>query len=302
MERSDKNWILEVNLLYLILGLLLLLVGSIVQSREIYSGLLITEYIIILLPNLLYIKLRRLSFKQVLRLNKISLKQGLYTILIVIFSYPVAIFLNTLMMTVLSFFGELIPNTVPIPDSLELYIISLLIIAISPGICEEVMFRGTIMNAYGGLGKKKAIIISAVLFGLFHLNIQNLVGPIFLGIIFGIIAYKTNSLYSSILAHTVNNSIAMTIGYFAMKSQGEVQDVPAYEIPHQVQMLILLVVIGIFALGSLLILMRLLKKLPQSESTSYEEIEYKVPLPMDYLPIMGIVALFVVLHVRYLFL
>ncbi len=76
------------------------------------------------------------------------------------------------------------------------------------------MFRGVILNAYNKLGYRKSIIITGVLFGLFHFTILNFVGPAILGIIFGIMVYKTNSLYSSIIAHTVNNGIALTIGYF----------------------------------------------------------------------------------------
>src|SRR5699024_4587010 len=115
-----------------------------------------------------------------------------------------------------------------------------------------IMFRGTIMNAYEGLSKKKAIIYSAVLFGLFHLNLQNLVGPILLGIIFGIIVYKTNSIYSSIIAHTINNGIALTIGYLTFKGDQNLVDtgVAAPEISFGFQMVITILVVGIIALIS----------------------------------------------------
>lgn len=302
MKVLNRRYILEVNFLYLLLGLLLFFLGSIVQSKEIYSGLLITEYIIILLPNLIYLKSTGVPLRQSLRLNKISLKQAWYVILITIFSYPVAIFLNTLVITILNFFGETIPSSVPLPESTGLYFLSIFVIGISPGICEEIMFRGTIMNAYSNIGKNKSIIYSAFLFGLFHLNLQNLVGPMFLGIIFGIIVYKTNSIYSSILGHTLNNSLAMTIGYFAMKAQNKMMDVPAYEVSYQTQMLILLAVLSIFAIGSLIILKRLIKKLPQGEITVNQERQYEDTKIFYYTPIIGIIILFIIINIKYLFL
>ncbi len=302
MKGLNRRYILEVNFLYLLLGLLLFFLGSIVQSKEIYSGLLITEYIIILLPNLIYLKSTGVPLRQSLRLNKISLKQAWYVILITIFSYPVAIFLNTLVITILNFFGETIPSSVPLPESTGLYFLSIFVIGISPGICEEIMFRGTIMNAYSNIGKNKSIIYSAFLFGLFHLNLQNLVGPMFLGIIFGIIVYKTNSIYSSILGHTLNNSLAMTIGYFAMKAQNKMMDVPAYEVSYQTQMLILLAVLSIFAIGSLIILKRLIKKLPQGEITVNQERQYEDTKIFYYTPIIGIIILFIIINIKYLFL
>ncbi len=69
------------------------------------------------------------------------------------------------------------------------------------------------------LERKKAIIYSAILFGIFHFNVQNLLGPIYLGLLFGIIAYKTDSIYPTIIGHTVNNTIALTIGYFATRAE-----------------------------------------------------------------------------------
>lgn len=213
LRRGSKISITEANYFFLIIGLALLLIGSYVQSKEIYTGLLITEYLIILMPTVLYIKLRGNSLKKVLRLNKISIKQGLLIPLIVLFSYPIGIFLNLLMIIVLSAFGKVMTNPVPIPESGGEFIIGIIVIALSAGICEEVMFRGLMMKAYEKMGKWKAIIISACLFGFFHFNIQNLIGPIFLGIVFGYMVYKTNSLFSAIIAHATNNGLALTLGY-----------------------------------------------------------------------------------------
>lgn len=301
MYEKNKISIFEVNILYLLLGILFFYFGGRAQSREVYSGLLITEYVIILLPNLIYLKSRNLSLKKVLRLNKISFKQVGYIILITIFSYPIAIFVNTLMLTILSFFGETIPSTVPIPDNLPMYFFGLFVIALAPGICEEVMFRGTMMNSYRNLGRNKAIIYSAILFGIFHLNLQNLLGPIFLGLILGITAYKTNSIYSSILGHTLSNGIALTIGYFTMKAQSKIGDVPAYEIPHQVQMLIVLAVVSVFALVSLFILIKLIKKLPGAEIVEVQDAEFNHSKVIHYLPLIPIIVLYIMINTKYLF-
>lgn len=302
MLSREKNNILRANLLLLLLGYLLFYLGSRVQSREIYSGLLITEYIIILIPNLIYLKSIGVSLKKTLRLNKINMKQIFYIILITVFSYPIAIFLNNLMLVLLSFFGEMVSNQVPIPNTKELYLLSIIVIAISPGICEEVMFRGTMMNAYESLGKRKAIIFSAVLFGLFHLNLQNLAGPIFLGIIFGIVVYKTNSIYSSIIGHALNNGIAMTIGYFVMKGQNGLEDVAAYEIPYKTQLLIALIATGVFALGASFILVRLLRRLPRAEQAITDDVTYVNANFIDFIPLIIGIILFFLVNIKYLFL
>lgn len=264
--------ILDVNILYLIIALLLITLGALAQHREVYTGLLITEYLIVLMPTLLYIKLRGFSIKQVLRLNKISLKQAIYVILIVILSYPIAIFFNFIGIMALSRFGHVIPNSVPIPSTQSEFILGFLIIALSPGICEEVMFRGLVMSSYKKLGKKKAIIYSAILFGLFHFNIQNLLGPIFLGIIFGIIALKTDSILSTIIGHTMNNTIALTIGY---KLGGLEQDLGGISytvdvLPERNLMIYSFVSLGVLALVLGFLLYKLIKSLPGSKIDTME--------------------------------
>lgn len=299
VEKLNRSSILEANLLYLILGILLFSLGSIVQSREIYSGLLITEYLIILVPNLIFLKLKGLSIKSTLRLNRISLKQVIYIGLIMLFSYPIAVFLNTLVISILNYFGETVASSVPIPDSGKMYLLSLFVIGLSPGICEEIMFRGTIMRAYESMGKNKAIIYSAILFGIFHLNLQNLVGPIFLGFILAILVYKTNSIYSSILGHAFSNGIAMTIGYFASKFQAGVENTPAYEISYKLQLLIALLWFGILALISTFILRKLLKNLPGDE-VHVEGFKKSLSLT-DLIPVILIIILFIIINTKYLF-
>lgn len=287
MVKLKERSILHANIFYLFTGILFIIFGSIAQSREIYSGLLITEYILILLPSILYIKIKGLSIKKTLKLNRISPKQILYVIGITIFTYPIAIFFNLIVITVLSLFGELNQGMVPIADSAPLFLFSVFVIAITPAICEEVMFRGVIMNAYENISKRKAIIYSAILFGIFHINIQNLVGPVLLGLIFGITVYKTNSIYAGMIGHGINNGIAITIGYFANKAMEMLPETSGLDMPmdgsdilidgvdisldllFQVQLVIGIIVIGALALFSYKILKRLIKGMPLGEGGEF---------------------------------
>lgn len=81
---------------------------------------------------------------------------------------------------------------------------------ITAPIFEELFFRGIILN--GLLSKyknnyKKAIIITALIFGVVHLNIPQGVNGFIGGVILGIIYCYTSSMKLSIFAHFINNSI-----------------------------------------------------------------------------------------------
>lgn len=303
MDRLERPSILEVNVFYLFVAILFWLIGSVVQSREIYSGLLITEYLILLLPNLMYLKLMGFSLKKVLRLNKISLKQIAYIILITIFAYPIAIFANFIMTIILTYASDTIIDPVPMAETTWMYLYSLFVIALAPGICEEVMFRGTIMSAYGSLGKKKAIIYSAILFGLFHFNLQNLLGPIALGLILGMTTYKTNSIYAGMIGHTLSNGMAVTIGFFASKGLNNIsgEEMPALEIPNYIQMLILLMILGVFAIISIFIVKGLIKRLPAGKEDLSEERTYYKIKTIDYIPLIFVLLMFLYINIKVFF-
>lgn len=292
-RKREEVSILEANILYLILGILLIFLGGFVQSKEIYTGLLITQYIIIFLPTVLYLKVKGYSLKKVLKLNKISIKQIALVPLIVIFAYPVGAFLNYIFILLLSSFIEIKPLPIPIPESSPEFILGLIVISLSPGICEEILFRGMIMSSYDKLGKKKAIIISSILFGIYHFNLQNLLGPIFLGIVFGLIVYKTNSIYSSMIGHGFNNAIALAIGYFLLEKADNIPT-EAIDMPTDFFTNILAIIVGlVFSIICGTISYKLYKALPESEKEAEEVLEEHNSTILDYMPLLGISLLFI---------
>jgi len=80
-------------------------------------------------------------------------------------------------------------------------------------ILEEILFRGIIMK---GLINNKvkpitAIIVSAFIFGAVHFNPWQFAGAFLLGLVLGLVYYKTKSLLMPILLHAFNNGISAII-------------------------------------------------------------------------------------------
>ncbi|MEZ7507827.1 type II CAAX endopeptidase family protein [Cloacibacterium sp. Arc13] len=75
---------------------------------------------------------------------------------------------------------------------------------------EEILFRGIIQKGLINKGVKpaKAIIFSALAFGIFHLNPWQTVNAFLLGLVLGVVYYKTKSLLMPILLHAFNNFIS----------------------------------------------------------------------------------------------
>ncbi|MGV8145947.1 MAG: type II CAAX prenyl endopeptidase Rce1 family protein [Alkaliphilus sp.] len=231
MEIEKKIGIFDSNILYFIGAFLFIFVGSYFQMREIFSGLLITQIFVILIPPLLYLILKKVNIKKTMRFNKLSIKHGLLIVAITFLMYPVAVTANLIGMFLLSLVGNLNIPELPIAHDFIGYLKTMAVISLAAGICEEVFFRGFIMAGYEKLGKRNAVIISAVLFGIFHFNIYNLLGPIVLGLIWGYLVVLTNSLYAGIVGHIVHNGIAVTLGVIIINLQEKLQDYVPAETP-----------------------------------------------------------------------
>lgn len=86
----------------------------------------------------------------------------------------------------------------------------ILAIAIIGPVLEELLFRGAITKALlQQYSPKKAILISALLFGVFHINPAQILPAFLIGILFAWTYYKTGSLIPCILMHVLNNSLAV---------------------------------------------------------------------------------------------
>lgn len=246
MGRGASLTFLGINSVFMVTALLLITLGYYLQTKSIYFGLLITELVIILLPVILYVRWKGADPREIFRIRKIGIRTLGLCILITLCIYPVGLFINLIGNIILSMFGELIPVSIPVAESISQYLINILVIGMAAGVAEELFFRGFILKGYEALGQSKSVIISALLFGMFHFNIQNFIGPVFLGLIFGHMAIKTGSIIAPIAGHFTNNALSVTFMYIAGKSAGT--PIQASQNAADTQTLMMaLVVWGIFA-------------------------------------------------------
>jgi membrane protease YdiL (CAAX protease family) len=88
----------------------------------------------------------------------------------------------------------------------------LLTIGIVAPIAEELLFRGLVFHMFNRhLNVKVALIIQALLFGAFHMNLVQRLYASLLGVVLGIAYLLTGSLWVPILMHIVNNSVALLL-------------------------------------------------------------------------------------------
>lgn len=98
-------------------------------------------------------------------------------------------------------------------------VLGLISIGILGPIAEELLFRGAVL---GSLLEWKpirsmpwiAIVLSAALFGLVHMNPAQMPGAIAIGLLYGWLVYRTGSLLPGIIGHIFNNSLVCILEMF----------------------------------------------------------------------------------------
>ncbi len=221
---------------------------------------LISEYVLILVPVIVYVLIKKLNVKEVFRLNNPGFLPCVVIILIAIPASHVAEAFNVFVLYILELFGKLPESPIPVPQNIASLIVSLLVIAVTPGICEELLNRGIMMKAYENRGTMKAVVISAILFGIFHFNIMNLFGPILLGLLIGYYVVKTNSIFAGMLAHFLNNAYSM-ISLYLTRDQYSTEQAITLDV------LIRTTIVGVAASVLVFILLLLFNKVTKNRSS-----------------------------------
>lgn len=84
------------------------------------------------------------------------------------------------------------------------------VVILSP-IVEEIIFRGILLDKLRGYGDKTAIVFTAFTFALLHGNLSQFFYAFVLGLIFGYVALRTNTILYTIILHIIVNMFGSVI-------------------------------------------------------------------------------------------
>ena len=156
----------------------------------------------------------RLDVINSFKLKGFRIKKIVIYLLIYISTYIISNYILTLT-------SNLFPNIIKNYEVFESVLtvdnfwLSILTVALLPAICEELLFRGVIFNAFNKkYGVLVASIISALIFGIYHMNWIQGINAFILGLSFAYIYYKSDSLFVPIIFHFINNLIATLMSYY----------------------------------------------------------------------------------------
>lgn len=150
-----------------------------------------------------------------------------------------SIFLVDALMSQLTFLPDWLDNTF---ELMQTGWMGILCLAVLGPVLEELLFRGAITKEL--LKRYKpgtAILLSGLLFGIFHLNPAQVVGACLYGFLFAWLYYKSGSLVPGILLHILNNSLSVwsSLNYEKTDTMAGILGTPAYLVGLVVAVLLL---------------------------------------------------------------
>jgi membrane protease YdiL (CAAX protease family) len=241
LRQDHEPGLQSVMLLYLYVFVSLLLVGSFLQSLHFEYGMIATQVMFVLLPAIWYWRSFRVDQIVFARLNPLPLK-FIPSIVLLAASFW---FIN--MLIAAGLVGGLIELgyepmvLIEPPSTWQEYLGYLVVLSVFAGICEEILFRGTIMPALEKHGLIPAVVFSSLLFALLHGSFLSLISTFSLGVIMAVIVIKTGSLWGGILYHMLNNFYAATYLFIA----GRIDVTPAEVEPQAYLALLPFFVLGL---------------------------------------------------------
>ena len=99
-------------------------------------------------------------------------------------------------------------------SSVGMMLVNLLVMALLPAVCEEMMFRGWLQRVLGkSVNYHTAIWVSAFVFSAIHFQFYGFIPRMLIGAALGYLYYYTGSLWAPILAHFTNNAAAVVMAF-----------------------------------------------------------------------------------------
>lgn len=214
----SQNRINSVNMVFMLTVLSALLrspVNSLVYALTGNDAVvLFVSQLVIILPSVIYLFLFRMKLKDTIRFKGISVAN---IVLLVVFSYLIVPGLSIINALSMMFANNYIQGTMTSMTNQYPYWISILVVALIPCILEESVYRGVFFNTYRKANTLKGILLSAFLFGIMHMNINQFMYAVVMGAVFALLIEATDSILASMIVHFVINGSSITYSYILPK-------------------------------------------------------------------------------------
>ena len=190
--------------------------GIQLQIRLGEAGLLAAEWLLLALPALLMVVGSGVDPVRTLSLRTPTRSALAACVVLIAGALPLVWFIGWLQTFVLPVPWELLEGLEELvtADSAQRLVWLLLVLAVTPAICEELVFRGVLLGGTRSLTPWRMIVLNGLVFGAFHLSFETVIRFLptaSLGMVIAWSVWRTGSLWVGMLMHFLNNATIVVL-------------------------------------------------------------------------------------------
>jgi sodium transport system permease protein len=187
------------------------------DSSRVLLGTMLSQWLAMALPVILFARYLKLDVRRTFRLQGFRPLHILGMLLLFVGGFFILIelaFLQKDVFPVPEEFAREFSSGVEMGRFLPV----VLALALTPAICEELLFRGFILSGMSRFSPAMRILLNGVLFGAYHVFLFKLLPTAFLGMVISFLAVYSGSIVPGMLFHFINNFSVLAIGRYSGES------------------------------------------------------------------------------------
>ena len=185
--------------------------------------IIISQLVSLILPLFIWLKIKKDKFSRHMPRQPLGARNMVHTLLLSFLILPAV----WLISGISSLFVENnIPEFLGSFEAPPLWLM-LLAIAVTPGIVEEVVFRGYVQSTQRRQDVKKIVLMNGLFFAIIHFNAHQFFYTFALGAVFAYMVYYTKNIWAGIIPHFIVNGVNVLISHSVSGANGYVPEAAA---------------------------------------------------------------------------
>lgn len=186
-----------------------LYLGSVLEMKYGFGGIFGIQMIIFVLP-LLYVLYTKRSILQTYSFRKTKFMNFVAALFMGCGAMLIGIILTSFVSMLLPTEAEMVSSGLMNELMSDNELLTFAVVALTPAVCEEMLFRGFLFSAFRGRYKiVVSVLLTAVIFGVYHMSIVRFFTTALLGAALAVIVYYSDSIFPAMVMHAINNGIAV---------------------------------------------------------------------------------------------
>lgn len=186
-----------------------LYLGSVLEMKYGFGGIFGIQMIIFVLP-LLYVLYTKRSILQTYSFRKTKFMNFVAALFMGCGAMLIGIILTSFVSMLFPTEAEMVSSGLMNELMSDNELLTFAVVALTPAVCEEMLFRGFLFSAFRGRYKiVVSVLLTAVIFGVYHMSIVRFFTTALLGAALAVIVYYSDSIFPAMMMHAINNGIAV---------------------------------------------------------------------------------------------